>query len=194
MPSEKSYIMEDLRIKRTKAAIENATIELIELKGFANVRLTEIAEKAMVNRNTIYLHYKSKEDIVMSIIGSAFMSSFSALDAAHALGGKLSKPKLRESVRRLILTLNEQVELYRIVLTDPNLSGYLDLSISKIKDLMYKAVKQTKGHRLGVEYIVNGTFGVISRWIIYATGSIDEVTNLLTDFIHTNIRQLLLIR
>ena len=75
-----------------------------------------------------------------------------------------------------------------------NLSGYLDLSISKIKDLMYKAVKQTKGHRLGVEYIVNGTFGVISRWIIYATGSIDEVTNLLTDFIHTNIRQLLLIR
>ena len=194
MPSEKQYIMEDLRIKRTKQAIENATIELIELKGFANVRLTEIAERAMVNRNTIYLHYKSKEDIVMSIIGSAFSDSLFSLDAAHAFGGKMNKAKLRNSVNKLIVTLNDQVELYRIVLTDPNLSGYMDLSISKIKDLVYKSVRQTKGHRLGVEYIVNGAFGVITRWIIYATGTIDEVTNILTDFIHTNIRQLLIMR
>ena len=186
--------MEDLRIKRTKQAIENATIELIELKGFANVRLTEIAERAMVNRNTIYLHYKSKEDIVMSIIGSAFSDSLFSLDAAHAFGGKMNKAKLRNSVNKLIVTLNDQVELYRIVLTDPNLSGYMDLSISKIKDLVYKSVRQTKGHRLGVEYIVNGAFGVITRWIIYATGTIDEVTNILTDFIHTNIRQLLIMR
>ena len=194
MPSEKQYIMEDLRIKRTKQAIENATIELIELKGFANVRLTEIAERAMVNRNTIYLHYKSKEDIVMSIIGSAFSDSLFSLDAAHAFGGKMNKAKLRNSINKLIVTLNDQVELYRIVLTDPNLSGYMDLSISKIKDLVYKSVRQTKGHRLGVEYIVNGAFGVITRWIIYATGTIDEVTNILTDFIHTNIRQLLIMR
>ena len=47
------HIMEDLRIKKTKRAIENAMMELIELKGYSKVKLVDIANRAQVNRNTI---------------------------------------------------------------------------------------------------------------------------------------------
>ena len=52
----------DLRVLKSRNAIENAFINLVEIKGFQNVTITEIADKAMVNRNTIYLNYGSKED------------------------------------------------------------------------------------------------------------------------------------
>ena len=49
--------MEDLRTFKTKRAIESAMMELIELKGYSKVKIIDIANKAQVNRNTIYLHY-----------------------------------------------------------------------------------------------------------------------------------------
>lgn len=182
--------MEDLRKARTKRSIENAMMELIELKGFTNVRLTDVAKHAMVNRNTIYLHYDSKEAIVMSIINRAFTENFIALDAARAITGRISKAKLKETFKKMLKLINENSDLYRIVLIDQNLSGYLNISLNKIKDLLYRTLKPTNRNRLGVEYIVSGIYGTVSRWIIYATGTLDDTANLLTDFTIQNIRHL----
>ena len=63
---------QDLRVIKSRSAIENAFINLVEIRGFQNVSITEIAEKAMVNRNTIYLNYGSKEDILEAITQQIF--------------------------------------------------------------------------------------------------------------------------
>ena len=65
---------EDLRVKKTKTAVLNAFISLIEEKGFENVKIIDIANRANVNRNTIYLHYDSKEMIIEEIIDNIFTS------------------------------------------------------------------------------------------------------------------------
>ena len=44
---------EDLRVIKTKEAIKNAFISLIEEKGFENIKIIDIARRANVNRNTI---------------------------------------------------------------------------------------------------------------------------------------------
>ena len=186
--------MQDLRIIRTEEAIENAMIELIELNGFNDVRLTDVAKKARVNRNTIYLHYKSKEDIVLSIINRVFTSSYLTLDTARAFSNRLRKAQLKEVFVKMLNSIDHDIELYRIVLTDPNLSGYLDKAMNKIRDLIVKKYQTSQNRQLGVEYIINGVYGVINRWIIYATGSIDEVASGLTEFAHSNIRQLQFMR
>ena len=54
-------------------------INLVEMKGFQNVSITEIAEKAMVNRNTIYINYGSKEEILESIIKNSITSGYSVV-------------------------------------------------------------------------------------------------------------------
>ena len=59
---------EDLRVVRTRNAIENAFISLIEEKGFENVKMVDIASRANVNQNTIYLHYETKEMIMERIM------------------------------------------------------------------------------------------------------------------------------
>ena len=194
MPIRESQIMEDLRIRRTKRSIENAMMDLIEIKGFNKVRLVDVAEKAMVNRNTIYLHYQSKEEIVMSIINRSFSENFIALDAARVFTGRPNKQKLRKLFDKMLNILESNIDLYRIFLIDSNLIGYLQDSIDKVKDLVYKTLKPSNKNRLGVEYIVNGIYGTIARWIIYATGKKEDIVNILTDFTYLNIRHLLLTR
>ena len=50
----------DLRIKRTQKSIKNAFYELIEEKGFDHISVKDITERAMISRNTFYLHYNDK--------------------------------------------------------------------------------------------------------------------------------------
>ncbi len=44
---------EDLRVQRTKKAIKTAFIELVNEEGFAYVTIKGIAEKTIINRQTL---------------------------------------------------------------------------------------------------------------------------------------------
>lgn len=48
----------------TKNKVFEAAIELIKEKGYEDVTVSQICEKAGVAKGTFYVHYKSKEDIV----------------------------------------------------------------------------------------------------------------------------------
>jgi AcrR family transcriptional regulator len=54
---QKSEVMEDLRVRRTRKLLQKALIELTVEKGFAAVTIQDISERAMVNRSTVYRHY-----------------------------------------------------------------------------------------------------------------------------------------
>ena len=60
--------MTDLRILRTQKAIQTAFIELLEQQEFKEIDVQEIAEKALINRNTFYKHYAGKSGLVSALI------------------------------------------------------------------------------------------------------------------------------
>ncbi len=184
----------DLRVVRTKSNIENATMQLIEEKGFTNVRMHDIAERALVNRNTIYLHYPTKEDIVISIVDNAFKKSWEGMDVESLMKVKLNRKNLNMIFTKLFNTLGENIELYRIILTDSSLSGHLEKRILKIRTAAMEFVKPTKRNQIGIEYLVQGISGVIKKWIIYDVGTIEENAKILTEFTYLNFRYLLLTR
>ena len=64
--------MSDLRVIKTKNLIKGAFIELVEEKGFDNVTIKDICNKALINRNTFYLHYYDKVDLLKKIADEVF--------------------------------------------------------------------------------------------------------------------------
>lgn len=48
----------------TKNKVFETAIELIKEKGYNNVTISQICQKAGVAKGTFYVHYKSKEDII----------------------------------------------------------------------------------------------------------------------------------
>jgi AcrR family transcriptional regulator len=53
----------DRRIQKSKQAIMDAFMTLVLEKKLENITIGEIAEKANVNRGTIYLHFTDKYDL-----------------------------------------------------------------------------------------------------------------------------------
>jgi AcrR family transcriptional regulator len=58
----------DRRIAKSQESIKNAVIELMTEKRFDDITIQDIADKADVNRGTIYLHYTDKYDLLDRMI------------------------------------------------------------------------------------------------------------------------------
>lgn len=54
----------DRRIARTRLAIREALVSLIETKGFDALSVRDITETANINRSTFYLHFQDKFDLL----------------------------------------------------------------------------------------------------------------------------------
>lgn len=59
---------EDLRIRRTRKLLQDALIALTVEKGFAAVTVSDLTERAMVNRSTFYRHYLDKYDLLQQFM------------------------------------------------------------------------------------------------------------------------------
>ncbi|HBF9035024.1 TetR/AcrR family transcriptional regulator [Clostridioides difficile] len=57
----------DRRTIRTKKMIRSALAELIDEKGFNNISVTDLTQRADINRETFYLHYVDKYDLLERI-------------------------------------------------------------------------------------------------------------------------------
>ncbi|WP_051577888.1 TetR/AcrR family transcriptional regulator [Sporolactobacillus terrae] len=57
----------DLRSERTIKWIEDIFVELTLTEGFSRVTVSEIANKAQINRKTFYAHYLDKYDLAQKL-------------------------------------------------------------------------------------------------------------------------------
>jgi AcrR family transcriptional regulator len=58
----------DRRVLKSREAIKKAVLELMSEKSFDEITIQDIADRANVNRGTIYLHYADKFDLLDKLI------------------------------------------------------------------------------------------------------------------------------
>lgn len=61
----------DLRVIKTRRAIEDAFVDLLLEKGFANITVQDIADRALINRKTFYGHYQDKYELAGYLVEKA---------------------------------------------------------------------------------------------------------------------------
>lgn len=61
------HTSKDLRVRRTLKAIRNAFYELVLTKSYSDISITELTDRAEINRKTFYLHYSSLDDLVKEV-------------------------------------------------------------------------------------------------------------------------------
>lgn len=59
-----------------KDQIMNAAEEVFTQKGFSNARMDDIAEETGLSKGTLYLYYKSKDDLIIAILDRIFQREF----------------------------------------------------------------------------------------------------------------------
>ena len=65
----------DRRVQRTRELLQKALIELISERGYDAITIQDVADRANVGRTTFYLHYSSKDELLISC-HEAIVSAF----------------------------------------------------------------------------------------------------------------------
>ena len=66
----------DMRVIKTKRVIRNALTELMSEKELSKITISELSERAMINRKTFYRHYRNVGDVVTEL-ENEILDSFS---------------------------------------------------------------------------------------------------------------------
>ncbi|MBM2619052.1 TetR/AcrR family transcriptional regulator [Actinoplanes sp. LDG1-06] len=58
--------VEDRRVRRTRAALREALVELVVERGYDRVTVRDVLDRADIGRSTFYAHYRDKEALFAS--------------------------------------------------------------------------------------------------------------------------------
>jgi AcrR family transcriptional regulator len=183
---------EDLRITRTKLLIKNSFIELAKETPYPKINVKDLCDKAMINRNTFYLHYQNKDDLVKEMINDTILKykdSFLPLVTNFFINIKLKDiDGFAKNIASLLSILYEDIELFRIILSDDYLSGYFrTVEGTYEKSIISFLNIRSPRSRLVFRYIMSGCAGILTDWIIKHTVSIDETSELIAKLVIENL-------
>ena len=114
----------DPRIIRTRKLLQEATLALSAEKPYSKISISDITERAGVARPTFYLHYKTKDEVIVDYLDGIFKSYLDEITPyLQQKNGGIYAQKLFEQVERNSALLRP--------LLDPDLSNIL---ISRFSD------------------------------------------------------------
>jgi AcrR family transcriptional regulator len=183
---------EDLRIIKTKQAIKDSFIELVKEKGYNKVSVTDIVNKANINRNTFYLHYEDKEDLIKQLLNDSAVKIGSLLGYAdflkHTNFSNISELQIRWGLRIILKNMEDELDLFKTVLNDISLQGYFDhvLETMKLAIAVLLDVNNPKSN-LVFEYTMSGIFGLVKQWIKNPSISTSEVAKILAQLSYAGL-------
>lgn len=70
----------DRRFIRTEKAITKAMVELLNRDSIRNIGIDDLIHEADVNRSTLYLHYRSVEDVLRVLENQLITGLYSSID------------------------------------------------------------------------------------------------------------------
>ena len=161
----------DLRARRTRKWLQDALLSLMREKPFRDIQVTEIVDRAEVSRAAFYLHFRSKDDLLFSLVDAVFEAFHRDLAGEVAAG--------RVDLRRFTTLLFEYWERYaptlRLVIEADmqqalleRLRGYVDATMATL-DAGTNANPDPRTHAYVVDFVAGGSYLLLTRWIAAGT-------------------------
>lgn len=172
----------DLRYIKTETAIMEAFFALLQDGEFDKITVKDITDRAMINRNTFYLHYKDKFDLINSILIS-FIEELS--DKALAVIDASERPDqatFDQYFVTIFVNANKVKDKYRIIFKDRNIEPYLD--ITSVTDIIKAHIEKNKYMKnlhssITKNFLAFGFFGALNDYCTHDYSS-DETSQLIS--------------
>ena len=156
---------EDLRVKKTKLNLYNGLVKLMEEKPFEDIKVTDICNKALVNRSTFYDHFNDKYELFESYV------KYIGELCDEKINLKVSADNLNdfyiEYIKLLLNEIESNFELYKVVFKNNYNSvikkSLIDIFTENIVNTLLKEYKFKDSYilKLGVYFYVSGAIDLI---------------------------------
>ncbi len=160
----------DRRVLRTQQLLRSALLSLIQEKGFEDLSVQEIIDRANVGRATFYAHFDSKEDLLASGIENLRASLQER--QRRATTQSTGDGRLLAFSHELFLHANEHREVFRAMVGKRSGAVVQQLLHKMLVDLVRDELQpMTRLHDKGaspneaaVQVVAGGLFGLLIWW------------------------------
>lgn len=128
----------DIRIRRTRERLGAALIELIQEKTIDDVSVQEVLDRAGVGRSTFYVHYRDKDDLLLSQL-ETFLEMVST-----SLSQRRDPSRRVLPVAEFFAHIAAQKKVYRALSDSGRLADFFDLAQEYFARGIEKRLKESK--------------------------------------------------
>ena len=169
----------DERVIKTKKLIKTALSELIQEKGFDHVSITDLTQRANINRGTFYLHYQDKYDLLekfeneflddINTNAENFIKSIKDIDF---LGEDFSN-EIKPFINKVFTYIKENYIIMKVILGPKSdikfqnkIKKALNILLTKKGwDNYFDSQNTFVSKNYFISYLVSAHIGVIRQWI-----------------------------
>ena len=165
MPEKK----QDARVRYTKMVIRNSLLELLRTKPIAKITVTEICERAGINRATFYAHYSDPSDLLHALELEVIEDVTRWVKPALTAVGS----DLKDVLTRLIEYVGENADICSLLLSDRGDNSFQSKVVSVIEGQFISSwasarkISQEEAEYL-YTFIALGSVGLIRKWLAEA--------------------------
>ncbi len=180
----------DRRVQRTRYALRDALIALLAERGWDDINIQDLCERANVGRSTFYMHFQNKEQLLVS--GFDDLRAWLCSDAAAVKKGDSDSLPF---VRGLIDHVYEQRTLFRAIVG--RRSGHVVQK--RFREMVGLLVEKDISLRVaggwqrdaGVNFIAGALVELLAWWVDAGKGrTADDIERLFDQLSLPVIRQL----
>lgn len=160
----------DRRKQRTRRLLHEALLALIVERGYDDLSIQDITDRADLRRATFYLHYKDKDELLVSVLRGTFDALAQQLEAESASDALAGKTYLK-TYRLMYAHVAENALLYRTIL-----SGQVGAMVSRsirgyLAGQVRRALSSQEANPFGLpdeviaHYIAGVELSLITWWL-----------------------------
>lgn len=127
----------DLRVIKTKNTLYNSLLDLMKEKPFEEIKVSDICNKALINRSTFYAHYDDKYDLFSDYINELKESLATELKKNKNIGSP--KEYYMEMIKLFLNHIEEKKDSYLAIIINNRNSIITDILYDAIdRDIIYQ--------------------------------------------------------
>ncbi len=158
--------MENQRTKLTKKLFKEAMIDLLEKKSLYDITVTELCQKAELNRSTFYKYYENVYDVFVDIEHELILANEECLKSMN----ENNQDAITKPLCKLLSNVKENTKVYKLLFNN-HISEEFSQNImkspitffeDKIKTLNVVPVSDADYIFI---YFISGSIEIIKKWI-----------------------------
>ena len=156
----------DRRVRYTRMVLKQALLSLMLERPITRITVTEICERAEVNRATFYAHYADPYDLLARIENELFES------IRRSIAGGLSSGSLRRILTDICSSIRENGALCRVIFSEYGDWDFLErvLNIARVESVaLWRSIVPHAGEReleRMYAFFSQGSAAEIRGWVL----------------------------
>ncbi|WP_298825972.1 TetR/AcrR family transcriptional regulator [uncultured Planococcus sp.] len=160
----------DRRIDKSKMALKEALISLMEEKEFKSITITEIVHSANLNRGTFYKHYQTQGELLNELIDDVLIDLIHSYREPYVKIKNFEVGKLSAASVKIFDHVERYSRFYTIIVNSNVLPGFQNRICQVLKELVQKELISPMPNpgidpSLLSSYNAYALFGLIIEWV-----------------------------